>query len=114
MLHSPSFTVVGLPPCARTMPAARLLAPMPTSPCSSTITRFAPRVREKYDAHPPTVPAPTTTRSAVSFLATRAPPGLGTPESSPGANLAAFLPASFGHDLELAHAGRASGADSSR
>src|ERR1700737_2505401 len=66
MLQRPSATVVGVPPWARTIPAARLLAPSPTRPCSITMTRSAPEVRAKYDAHPPIVPAPTTTRSARS------------------------------------------------
>src|SRR2546429_2769787 len=64
MLHRPRATVVGVPPCARTMPAARLLAPSPTRPRSMTMTRSAPDVLAKYEAHPPTVPAPTMTRSA--------------------------------------------------
>src|SRR3989442_3212686 len=64
MLHRPRATVVGVPPCARTMPAARLLAPSPTRPRSRTMTRSAPDVRAKYEAQPPTVPAPTMTRSA--------------------------------------------------
>src|SRR5437868_13882920 len=64
MLHRPSATVVGVPPCARTIPAARLLAPSPARPCSMTMTRSAPDVLAKYEAHPPTVPAPTMTRSA--------------------------------------------------
>src|SRR3984893_4057408 len=66
MLHRPRVTVVGVPPCARTIPAARLLAPSPTLACSMTTTRSAPDVREKYEAQPPTVPAPTITRSARS------------------------------------------------
>src|SRR5437879_276742 len=64
MLHRPRATGVGVPPCARTMPAARLLAPSPTRPRSMTMTRSAPDVLAKYEAHPPTVPAPTMTRSA--------------------------------------------------
>ena len=48
------------------MPAARELAPSPTSPRSRTTTRPAPSAFAKYDAQPPTVPAPTTTRSARS------------------------------------------------
>src|SRR2546430_1357950 len=64
MLHRPSATVVGVPPCARTMPAARLLAPSPARPCSMTMTRSAPDFLAKYEAQPPTVPAPTMTRSA--------------------------------------------------
>src|ERR1700694_4389349 len=66
MLQRPRVTVVGVPPCARTMPAARLLAPSPARPCSRTTTRSAPDVLAKYEAQPPTVPAPTITRSARS------------------------------------------------
>src|ERR1700694_2004579 len=66
MLQRPRVTVVGVPPCARTMPAARLLAPSPARPRSRTTTRPAPEVRAKYEAQPPTVPAPTITRSARS------------------------------------------------
>src|SRR5438093_5902278 len=64
MLHRPRATVVGIPPWARTMPAARLLAPSPTRLRSMTMTRSAPDVLAKYEAHPPTVPAPTMTRCA--------------------------------------------------
>src|SRR6267154_5911743 len=64
MLQRPRASVVGVPPCARTMPAARLLAPSPTRPRSMTMTRSAPDVLAKYEAQPPTVPAPTMTRSA--------------------------------------------------
>src|SRR5438552_35288 len=71
MLQRPSVTVVGVPPWARTMPAARLLAPSPTRPRSTTMTRSAPEVRAKYDAHPPIVPAPTITRSARSAAISR-------------------------------------------
>src|SRR6202165_3860272 len=67
MLQRPRATVVGFPPCARTIPAARLLAPTPARPRSITTTRSAPWTRAKYDAQPPTVPAPTTTRSARSL-----------------------------------------------
>src|SRR2546425_8877967 len=66
MLHRPRATVVGVPPCARTTPAARQLAPSPARPRSITTTRPAPFDRAKYDAQPPIVPAPTTTRSARS------------------------------------------------
>src|SRR5438034_6789855 len=66
MLQWPRATVVGMPPCARTMPAARLLAPSPARPRSITMTRPAPCDRAKYDAQPPIVPAPTTTTSARS------------------------------------------------
>src|SRR6202035_749551 len=66
MLHRPRATVVGVPPCARTMPAAGLLAPSPARPRSRTTTRSAPDVLAKYEAQPPTVPAPTITRSARS------------------------------------------------
>ncbi len=48
------------------MPAAREDAPWPASPFSRTTTRPAPCSFAKTDAHPPIVPAPTTTRSAVS------------------------------------------------
>src|SRR5947208_15803733 len=71
MLQRPSVTVVGVPPWARTTPAARLLAPSPTRPRSTTMTRSAPEVRAKYDAHPPIVPAPITTRSARSAAISR-------------------------------------------
>src|SRR5438552_3144023 len=64
MLQRPRATVVGVPPCARTMPAARLLAPSPSRPRSRTTTRSAPDGLAKYEAQPPTVPAPTMTRSA--------------------------------------------------
>src|SRR5207244_7409105 len=64
MLHRPRATAVGVPPCARTMPAARRLAPSPTRPRSITMTRSAPDILAKYEAQPPTVPAPTMTRSA--------------------------------------------------
>src|SRR5919204_1009176 len=64
MLHIPSATVPLVPPCARTIPAARLLAPSPARPRSMTITRSAPELLAKYEAHPPIVPAPTMTRSA--------------------------------------------------
>src|SRR5438105_7101188 len=66
MLQAPSRTVPGVPPWARTMPAARLLAPSPARPRSSTITRLVPDCRAKQEAQPPTVPAPTMTRSARS------------------------------------------------
>src|SRR5436190_7986847 len=66
MDHRPSRTAISVPPCARTMPAARLLAPWPTSPRSRTTTRSAPEVFAKNEAQPPSVPAPTTTRSALS------------------------------------------------
>src|SRR3954453_12991970 len=46
------------------MPAARELAPMPARPRSRTTTRPAPSRAAKCAAQPPTVPAPTTTRSA--------------------------------------------------
>src|SRR2546421_1169229 len=68
MLQRPRATVVGVPPCARTMPAARLLAPSPARPRSRTMTRSAPDRRAKYEAQPPTVPAPTMTRPARSSL----------------------------------------------
>ena len=58
--------MAGVPPCARTMPAARDEAPIPASPRSRTTTRPAPSPAAKTDAQPPTVPAPTTTRSARS------------------------------------------------
>src|SRR4051794_11503758 len=51
------------------MPAARELAPWPAVPASTTTTRPAPSSRAKTDAQPPTVPAPTTTRSALSLIA---------------------------------------------
>src|SRR5687767_4548696 len=48
------------------MPAARDEAPIPTNPCSRTITRPMPAAAANTDAQPPMVPAPTTTRSARS------------------------------------------------
>ncbi len=62
---------VGRPPCARTMPAARLDAPRPARSRSIATTRPRPPSRAKTDAHPPTVPAPTTTRSAASRATVR-------------------------------------------
>ena len=59
----------GEPPCARTMPAARPEAPRPARSRSITTTRSRPASRAKTEAQPPTVPAPTTTRSAASPLA---------------------------------------------
>src|SRR6478735_2212664 len=56
------------------MPAARDDAPEPTWARSTTTTRLAPSARAKTDAQPPTVPAPTTTRSARSAIECR---GLG-------------------------------------
>ena len=53
--------------------AARELAPWPTVAPSTTTTRPAPSSRAKTDAHPPTVPAPTTTTSALSLIG---PPAL--------------------------------------
>src|ERR1700716_1607437 len=64
MLHRPRVIVVAVPPCARSMPAARLLAPSPTRLRSRTTTRSAPDVLAKYEVQPPIVPAPTITRSA--------------------------------------------------
>ena len=51
------------------MPAARELAPWPAVAASTTTTRPAPSSRAKTEAQPPTVPAPTTTRSALSLIA---------------------------------------------
>src|SRR5579871_4894205 len=47
------------------MPAARALAPCPAWRLSITTTRPALALRRKYAHHAPTVPAPTTTTSAV-------------------------------------------------
>src|SRR4249919_1642296 len=69
-----------MPPWARTMPAARDDAPEPTWARSTTTTRPAPAARAKTDAQPPTVPAPTTTRSARSTIECR---GLGADGDDP-------------------------------
>src|SRR5256885_966370 len=67
-----------MPPCARTTPAAREDAPDPAWSFSRTTTRSAPKVAPKYEAQPPIVPAPTTTRSARSrFAIARTLPGRG-------------------------------------
>src|SRR5262245_32791432 len=71
MDQRPRATVAGVPPWARTMPAARDEAPIPTSPRSRTTTRPMPSPAAKIDAQPPIVPAPTTTRSACSLAIER-------------------------------------------
>src|SRR5439155_8287769 len=71
--HDPRRTVSGVPPCDRTIPAARLDAPEPTVSRSRTTTRSAPSSRANTDAQPPSVPAPTITRSALSRVIGRDP-----------------------------------------
>src|SRR5436190_13188205 len=106
MLHWPSLIVRLLPPWARTIPAARLLAPWPARHCSSTTTFFAPCRRANQEAQPPTVPAPTTTRSATALFATRAPWRSGEAECSPQRTSRK----SDRSDLEWFHADGTSGA----
>src|ERR671936_499540 len=59
MDHRPSRTAAGVPPWARAIPAARLLAPCPTRPRSRTTTLATPPDRANTEAHPPIVPPPT-------------------------------------------------------
>src|SRR3954452_41244 len=61
----PSRMATSVPPCARTMPAARLLAPEPTVAASTRTTLSSPCSRRKQAHQPPTVPPPTTTASAL-------------------------------------------------
>src|SRR5215213_8797942 len=53
-----------VPPCARTIPAARLLAPLPRV-ADSTSTTDRPASARKHAVHAPTVPPPMTTTSAL-------------------------------------------------
>src|SRR5262249_29132259 len=64
MVQRPRIDVAIVPPCALTIPAALLLAPSPALLLSITTTEPAPLAAAKYEAQPPTVPAPITTRSA--------------------------------------------------
>ena len=69
----------GVPPCWRTTPAALLEAPCPARSRSTTTVLEAPSMAAKTDAHPPMVPAPTTTTSADSrALMERESEGIGS------------------------------------
>ena len=63
-VHSPRRTAGAVPPCARTIPAARLLAPLPSVPPRPGRPGRGPASRSNQAHQPPRVPPPTTTASA--------------------------------------------------
>src|SRR5215216_6016552 len=59
----PSFAAVREPPCWRTTPAERLVAPPPAQPRSNTAIFPKPRRASRCAVHSPRLPPPTTTTS---------------------------------------------------